>query len=385
MPDVPANSRNPAPQDGAWLRALAGIDEGTLLDWVEGTLPPQAQADLAATHPNLVPLVSRMRRDRAVLASIESRAPAGLEERLTAALERDALLGLADGQPVSDALPISQVAKPKAPRPKWMASLPRLAMAAGLTLLVTGSALLIRRAGSGPAALPQENAKVATAPQPANAPVATGNADAAYASKDAEPAVAPAQDTASGAGPLILAEQTPDMDDARALALARDGRLVIRLREIGDDAVAKLASSARAGARPWHISRDLPESTLSLLAPTREPPQAERTSQPMALAGVASSGSPRPIPYAAPSYNARAELPAPSVVGFEVSVLADEGTLKLLRESLARTTGALVSFEESPAPFRKDGPRSAEAVLWWNQPPATWAPRAQIPLVVEQR
>ncbi len=70
MPDLPAHPRTPAPQDGAWLRALAGIDEGALLDWVEGSLPPQAQADLAAAHPNLVPLVSRMRRDRAVLSSI---------------------------------------------------------------------------------------------------------------------------------------------------------------------------------------------------------------------------------------------------------------------------------------------------------------------------
>ncbi len=378
MPDLPAHPRTPAPQDGAWLRALAGIDEGALLDWVEGSLPPQAQADLAAAHPNLVPLVSRMRRDRAVLSSIESHAPAGLDERLNAALERDALLGLADGQPVSDALPISQVAKPKAPRPTWMPSLPRLAMAAGFTLLVTVGALVISRSGA-----PGTPGPVAIQPEPVAAPGSTIGSNTDIAADDAPEPDAPAI-TAKNPAPLVLAAAEPDeMTDARALALAQEGRLVIRIHDIAPDALARLESGKAIASRSWQISRDLPESTLAMLAPAEpNPSPTPLPDAPKAFAGVASaerSSAPSlPIPYARP-------VAAPAAVGFAVSTRADEPTLKSLRESLARTIGAIVTFEESATPFLKSGPRPSEAVLWWNQPPATWAPRAEIPLVVELR
>ncbi len=386
MADLPSNPRNPAPQNGAWLRDLPGIDEGALLDWVEGTLAPAAQADLAAAHPNLVPLVARMRRDRAVLASaMDTRAPAGLEERLSAALERDALLGLAEGEAVSESLPISQVAKPKPPRPKWMAHVPRMAMAAGLVLLVTGSAMLIMRGGRGPATGPVGNeANLATVPQPSEPRAVPTVAEPTYASADV--ADAPVQPEAPAQGPLILADQSPDMDDARAVALAREGRLVIRLREIGADAMARLESGRPATPRAWQITRDLPEATLALLSPAPSAPDAERSTEPFALAGTSSAqGLMRPIPYALPVARVAPAISAAPAVGFAVSARADETTLKSLRESLARTTGALVSFEESPTPFQRPGPRPAEIVLWWNQPPSTWTPRAQIPLVVELR
>src|SRR5688572_15734830 len=93
-------------------------DEADLLAWVEGErLPRDREAIVAAAltrDPALARQLELMRADRQAFSSLpEPSAPAGLMDSVEAALqpmlERQMLLGLRDGQPVENHLPVSLV------------------------------------------------------------------------------------------------------------------------------------------------------------------------------------------------------------------------------------------------------------------------------------
>ncbi|VAX41833.1 hypothetical protein MNBD_PLANCTO03-992, partial [hydrothermal vent metagenome] len=103
-------------QDNAsfdWLSDLP-IDIDTLAALVEGDLGCQ-EADavrerLLAHDPELATRVEMMARDRVMLRTLgDEQPPAWLAESVLARLEREALLGLAEGDPLTGSLPISSV------------------------------------------------------------------------------------------------------------------------------------------------------------------------------------------------------------------------------------------------------------------------------------
>ena len=102
--------------------------EQSLLDYVEGALPPDEHARmeiyLANTDPQLARQITGMIADRAVLQGLPPVAtPADLSDRIMAQVERQSLLGGVEKQLVHE------------PR-RWFQT--RMAIAAGLLIVISG-------------------------------------------------------------------------------------------------------------------------------------------------------------------------------------------------------------------------------------------------------
>src|SRR4051812_39198329 len=113
-----------------------------MLAWVEGRLSRIEEADLAKrSRPGTGERVVQMQGNRRALQSVrDERAPAELMDRVLAALEREALIGLSNGQELFEHPPISiATAKKTKSKPGWaQRNAPALALAAGVALLVAG-------------------------------------------------------------------------------------------------------------------------------------------------------------------------------------------------------------------------------------------------------
>src|SRR5690349_6654344 len=118
------------------------LDETAMLAWIEGRLSRIEENDLAKrARPGTVERVAQMQGNRRALQSVrDERAPAELMDRVLAALERETLIGLSNGQDLFQHPPISiaTATKTKA-KPGWaQRNAPGLALAAGVELLVAG-------------------------------------------------------------------------------------------------------------------------------------------------------------------------------------------------------------------------------------------------------
>ncbi len=120
------------------------LDESAMLGWIEGRLSKIEESKLAMqARPGTTERIQQMQANRRALQSVrDERAPAELMDRVLAALERDALVGLSNGQDLSDHPPISIAPALKEKQaPSWTTRhAPALALAAGIALLLTGVA-----------------------------------------------------------------------------------------------------------------------------------------------------------------------------------------------------------------------------------------------------
>lgn len=386
---------------------FAGIPEEVLLGWIEGELSPSEVSALAERHPEAVPWVAAMRRDRASLTAVAGaagvRAPADLAERVMAAMEREALLGLSQGELVNDSLPISQVPKRKTPRQIWwQQATPRLALAAGLALVVCAGAIFALRGGGGAKPQGTVGPVAINDSEPTNAAVtrtlgASGldNADThakvagAVSREEVDRSVA-----STGAPPAAVATA---IDANRAMALANEGRLVFRARRVSPTLASRLDSPRARVSPEWRVQGALPETTVAMLAPPVVP--ASRTSPVRSRPDVASrfgaregtgpSGGEREPIWMNPLrlVPAAAVGPAePANRGSVVDVRDGAESIEAAREQLSKLLGCEVEFEESPRVISMEPlAKTPDAVLWWTQSPRKWAPRVRVPLIVEMR
>jgi hypothetical protein len=133
---MPRDSSNPPPD--------RPLSEEHILDWVEGRLDEASQARLLAAsgRAGLRDRVTQMQANRRALQSAGvEKAPRGLADRVVAALEREALVGMERSAPPVETAPIQFSDHVRgAGQGRWSRAAPGLAMAAGLTLLVVGGA-----------------------------------------------------------------------------------------------------------------------------------------------------------------------------------------------------------------------------------------------------
>src|SRR3954471_24505542 len=113
------------------------LNEAEMLEWIEGRLSKIEESSRATkVRAGVSDRVRQMQANRRALQSLGTeRAPAELMDRVMAALERETLLGIANGQEVSDHLPISitpHIKEQKRRRSDRLA--PALALAAGVVL-----------------------------------------------------------------------------------------------------------------------------------------------------------------------------------------------------------------------------------------------------------
>jgi hypothetical protein len=336
-----------------------------------------------------------MQRHKALLTSLEDcRAPAELHDRVMAAVERDVLLGIAQGDENSRSIvePRLRLAGERDALHTGRSvqrNLPRLALAAGLMLMVAGLAYF----GS----IAYRAAKTPLAPDVANntAPASVGpfaNNDGARENTEPTPTKELPSETAGAA------RSTPDavtLADAgasptevpieRAIELASEGRLAIRVLATKPENLSRIERDVAKpkGDRRWRMTRDVPAGVVAAIVPAREtrgePMMASERSA-LSLIG------PYLGPGAALSMVTAAADPLARVKGtFLIDVPITREQLGVVATIFRNQLAARVVFEELPVAV--DAPTSPQSqdVLWWTQGPAQWVPRASVPLVVEQR
>lgn len=397
MPGTNHNSPTPPP-----------LDETAMLAWIEGRLSRIEETDLIKrSRPGTADRVAQMQANRRALQSVrEERAPAELMDRVLAALERETLIGLSNGQDLFEHPPISiaAAAKPKG-KPGWaQRHAPALALAAGVALLVAGgiywSSLLFKpskttQLAKGPAAPPS----VPLAPDPTAKwevePGATGLA----AQIDGDVLEAHRQELAKQARVLTDEELASDVPEAvpaapaltpgRMLALAREGRLVLR---VGARDLSKLAQLEEPPKfdRPWRLTKDVPPTVVAAITPKAgTPPVGASPEGPPVIAASTPEKVVKPLigPGAAMrwAFDAAAD-PASRVRATYIidlpNTTKDLDHIKLVFKERLR---AEVAFEELEGPVQMPRVEDPETLLWWTLPPTQWVERVTVPVVVEAR
>jgi hypothetical protein len=401
---MPADPSNPRP-----------LTEDQLADWVDGSLSDlQVQALVDASgRSDLSQRMAQMQRHKVLLATtLPERAPRDLHDRVLAALERDMLLGAVEAERSSATeTPAPQLKLTgDGPTPaqrtnaaRWM---PRMAMAAGLLLVVGGVSFFVMKAISlSSRPLVKDQIAGVTRPAPTNpADVASGTQIAAAekteqadtlaeaspaATSVADATLATASSAAKQSANQILATE-PRIDPKgvpldRAAQLASEGRLAIRV--VTED-TRGLASFEQAGAaplnspnRPWRVTKQVPAQIVASVLPSVLP-RASGLDDPRVLAAD------MVVPMAGlamhPLLASTQVDPTFSRVraSYLVSVPASEAGLDVLRNALRSRLKGAVEFFELPEAVQAPSADTPRDLLWWTQSPTHWTPRATVPTVI---
>lgn len=374
------------------------ISEDVLLDWAEGRLTPQQVADFAAQsgRVGLADRMVQMQADRATLRSLPMlKAPPVLMDRVMAALERESLVGLASGQPLEDHPPIS-LADYRAKRSARSVWPMRMAVAAGLTMLVGGAGYLAVQSFA-----PPHRSKSITDPIAMNAtdPALEGTvvSDRSYA--PAWPDVnaialndAPAAATESVEMKVAVSADAPPpiIDAARAAELAREGRLIVRAGPARADSIDNLT----ARDRTWRISKAIPQTmtdAVTRLAADRAPlsrtimaDSRDSRSRAEREALIVTSLAPMIGPGAAHSFMANSAAPT-APAAYMCESVDSPAALEGLKAGLEARLKTSISFEELAEPLPPAAPRDGADVLWWTKGPGAWVTRVNVPVLVDRK
>lgn len=376
-----------------------GLTEADIVDMVDGEVPPHREAlviDALQERPMLGLLVKQMRADRGhtqVLADLTGAAPTNLLEGIQAKLDRDALAELVhEAEEASAAIPISQ-----APRvgghggvirvlaeSVWAR---RLATAASLAIVAGLGALGVRELSRRWPGLP--NVVVVQPPAPADP--SSASPIEVVTGKDT-PAIDPGAENLANPPAAIATSEQPTVEStpltaSAALALARDGRLVITVHSGRvADTLRQLEGLSRSAAadvrwRAFEVGR-LPVELASLSTPrTLAPADAggRLESKPAVFASESSAST-----MVGPMPAAVADAPRPVVKAVHVVRMgADVTRLGDLLKDLNITRDQVAEFHVLPAPIAHGPSIEPESVLWWSAGGESWTPRIVVPIIIE--
>lgn len=386
------------------------LDEGDLLAWVEGEPLPRdrekAVAIALGQDPALARRLEAMRADRKSIKALHTPAApanllAGVEAALQPVLERQMLMGLRDGELLSDLPPVSIVQPVKRSIVQTFLSDRvgrRLAVAAGLLLVVGGASLWAtthyfsrppQRPSDRIAILDPKPDPVPVVEVPYVAPPATAQPTLAETTPPApviESVIAIA--AADQADPSLMGPFLPELDGARAAELARENRLVIRITAL-DPAFASepgrlIDRIRRADQNMLRLGEEPTSTMVAALNPSfmeRDRPVSPTRSFAPAYAGSAPSDLPPDVygpPLPPPEWNP----PAPQLV-YLVQARLDAAAMETLRTMLGGSYGR-AEFEVLDAPLPDATPAlNAASMLWWGQSPSGWTWWANIPVVID--
>lgn len=392
-------SHDPTHPDAAPFGPLpGGLNESELLDWVEQRPSAGRAGGVEAAiraHPALAARLEEMRVDRAAMATLgDEPAPAGLLDSVERALERRMLVGLAAGQPLSDDPPVS-IFRPARRDPFLIGPVRgdavgrRLALAAAVLLVLGGAGVLgVLAMRLAPTATPPiEIADNSTPPQPAGEGPAAPMTGADQATRLATTAGSePSTELVPNEVPTVEAPASPGMTLARAADLARQGRLIIRVRSVDMDRT--LLRLGRIADRPrfaWRLGEDAPSAVIASLQ-TDAPRMVDPALEPAVASWAGIEDMSSPLFPIAPIVIPRIEVQRVIPTVFLAEVRADEDALRGLLAALDATTMHTATFEEAPKPVVASGPAlEPEAVLWWTLEPSAWRPWVGVPVVVAKK
>jgi hypothetical protein len=176
----------------------------------------------------------------------------------------------------------------------------------------------------------------------------------------------------------------------RALELAREGRLVIRLK-VADPSIAaqpsRVADRIRRAESPmWRVAADAPAELAAKLSPSMPEPRQPSASEPEPIRYSGEKqyssdlapgmfGPPRPPELPPP--------PAPKSV-YIIQTRLDAQALETLMNAIEGSYGE-AAFEESAEPLSLDSAAvpTPASVVWWGQSPAAWTHWASVPVVID--
>ncbi len=374
------------------------IDIDTLAALVEGDLGCQeadaVREQLLAASPELATQVEMMTRDRVMLRTLgDEQPPAGLAESVIARLEREALLGLAQGDPLTDSLPISSVRVVRPSRvagfARWMASpagaglalaaMVVLAIGVGLQFLPGGSGL-----GSQPGARPVAESdrsldeRTLASDDSATTPVVAADVPDVPEGERTERTLADNQPAAKPDPAMLF---TNDWD--RALALLAEGRLLVRVQSFDPETtIAQLGRYTDRAARPgeaWRLGTDV-AAPIAVAMETRFAPVVIATEPTL----FAASDVPEPGHDARTRRNAKAAPPTALEAIYMADTRLDRAAMASLRSALSLGDGQVAVFEELALPMDLPRVLTPDAVLWWGRPASEWSERVFVPIVVER-
>ncbi len=375
------------------------LSEEQIVDWIDGNVSAEEAAALARAsgRPDLSARVGQMQRQKAVLASLhDEKAPAELYDRVMAAVEREVLLGVAEGPATGIVEPRLRLAggreglSGRASR-VVQGNLPRMALAAGLLLMVGGLAYfgtVAYKATQKPIAptLTEHSAGGLTELAIAAGEPTAGNKEAAGGVAERAGDVPAAKHGAPET--MALADAQPPSREVpveRAVELAGEGRLAIRVLATKPENLSRIERdvSKPKGDRQWRMTRDVPADVVAAVVPAR------KVGNGPVVAGERSALSligPYIGPGAAISMMTAAADPLARVKGtFLVDVPVTREQLNVVATVFKNQLNARVVFEEMPKALHAPASPQPQDVLWWTQAPSQWVPRATVPLVVEQR
>lgn len=392
MPSHPHINPNP----------FSDLSDADLLALVEGLPLSADRADVArlaiARDPRLGLLLAQFRADREELSSLAAvRAPADLLERVELQLEREALVGLArsEASVSADIIPISRIVPRSTPiaQRAWF----KLTAAAAAVAIGVGGGLLIMQSVRHDRAA-RELALTLQPPvlNPVNPMLLEpGPGEIAVTAAGKTDAVTTVAALPPASTPDVPAR--PVISVARALELAEQGRLLIRIRAAHpEQAIARLDNLANRRMDTLAVARLSPPSyTVASAGLLEAERRARQPLVPVSLASshprvpfMAGSRSPLPlnVPLAEPSPTLANVGPRLAIepTGFAISVQASHDSLDSLRRALSGEAFT-AEFTELPAPLPIELATDAESVLWWLNPVTSWGHRVGLTVLVEQK
>lgn len=368
-------------------RKISPLSEELLLDWVDGRVSPKRAQELAdqSGRPGLQERVAQMQANRRALQGLpDERAPAVLMERVLAALERDSLLGDGVERGHDDAL--APIMFSERAHHRRTSSWVRYAMAAGLLLMVGGGAYVAIRpgtvanhrvAGKIAAEAAPMSVRTGEVPRTAVAAADTGNeipsppAPPANTAKRSEQSVAAAP--VEFVGPVI-----PPINVARASELAREGRLMVRVR-VANSSQARSLAGLGSRDRGWRMRTDVPAQTVAALAKVVA---NEPHFSPTLMARETLEDA---MPLLGPAAARTVAMPDPlrGASTYVLDVADSAEALEIAKADLS-AKAASVEFAELGDAGDSAAANSPADVLWWTQNPAAWEPRIRVPVLVER-
>lgn len=367
---------NPAPKP---------VDEALLLDWIDGRLTPEAQERLEAAsgRSGLRRRIAQMQANARALRSLgEEQAPAGLRERVLAALERDALVAMEHNGKADTPIAFADHVAVRGSS-RWASRGPAMALAAGLVLLVAGgvywSVLLFDHAKPNPRRTDSTGPIAAVTPREA----ATGPGPIDTLPTDAAPTIMAdaGASRVAAAAEAFVGPPRPPMTAARAVELAGEGRLAVRVYTNDTQGLRHVeAVGAGKSGHDWSLRKALPPAVTLALA-------GEGASSDLVMASSREPAAALIAPLLGPNAAftmPRADDPLRHVRGaYVLDVPAAPEAFERVEALLAESLDGRLELEELPAPVELT-PTTPERVVWWTQPPAEWVPRVTVPVIVER-
>lgn len=384
------------------------LDETHLLAWIEDELSADDQRVVEralAANSSVRDAVAGMKTDRAQFRAMgDEPAPADLLTGVADLLEREMLVGLTDQSDLAP-IPVSKV-RPIAVRPAWVRTITgglgtvvvdrtgrRLALAAGLLIAAGGLTYFVSlninpasKSTIDPLTNPGTTIARADTDQDTPTPGDGHTSDDGVGSRDPSGPTRPAATRLAQHDPP--ATNAPDDDlitPARAVELARAGRLVIRVRTGDADRALRLLDRIGERSTSVRVFDALAPALASRLRsrPAIADPDRRSPDRP-ARDPIAIAGSHDPTTPALPTIERRTT--APQLAGWRVAglrLVEMDLTERTLAAALRSIAGGGASFEAADAPMDLPTASDPSRVLWWGEPTSAWVPRTVVPVVIE--